>query len=119
MTFALSLSPQSGGTDGDADFDPAEDLAELLQWGPEAGIHLLVHAESWSALKESGCREGDFPHVAAFRMNDADALNILDNYARQARRLPEGVFMYTDRRDIRMFVPYDNADAGSPGGTGP
>jgi len=108
--YKLSLQMKAGGSAAQEPTNPMDDFFYLLQWGPESGLHFLINADSYAGLKAAGCAESVFPHVLAFRMNGADADAILDNYSRTAKRLEEGVFMYTDRKAIRMFIPYNNED---------
>ncbi|MBQ6342103.1 MAG: hypothetical protein IJI41_03150 [Anaerolineaceae bacterium] len=93
--------------------DILEDLLYLLQFGPESGIHFIIHAESFSSLNRSGINDETFPHIIAFKMDEGDTLTKIDSYAREARKIPddpEGIFLYTDRQKITLFTTYSNSD---------
>lgn len=93
---------QCGSRPGSGSF--REDLEYLLNRGPAAGCHFLIHSTGLRALKGSGIPAAQFNHLLAFRMKRLDAEGHL--YSRQLTGLEDENAFYTDGDAVRLYLPY-------------
>ena len=94
---------QSGNDPSSGSF--REKLEYLLQRGPTAGCHFLIHSTGLRALKNSGIQAAQFNHLLAFRMKRMDAEGHL--YGPQLTGLEDENAFYTDGNAVRLYLPYE------------
>jgi len=98
---------------GESKPKPDEDLATLIQEGPAAGVHLVIHCDTYNNVNRFLSRKalGEFEMRVVFQMSANDSASLIDSPKAGSLGINRALLYNEQEGTLETFRPYALPDA--------